>query len=321
MLDDNRITCQVEDYVRYKQSLGYQLKVESQELKRFAKYTRGINHTGSLTVDLAMQWAVLDGGFSRWYMARRLETIHTFAIYAACVDPEAQVPPTGAFGKCHGRVTPYIYSEEEILKLMNGAARLFSPDGIRCMTVAVAIGLLWATGIRVSELINLTTKDVNWRQRYLYVRNTKFGKDRLVPLHPTVLEPLKDYDATLAGRAVGRSEDQPFFVTTGGKPFDLRAFEYAFTQLRLCLLPEGQADWDRRPPRLYDIRHTFACRTILRWLENGEDVNHRLYLLSVYMGHVKAADTYWYLTATPDLLSHICARFELYCGKESRQHE
>lgn len=126
MITDNKITRQVESYIEYKQSLGYQLKIESQELRRFAKYTCDIEHTGSLTVDLAMQWSSLDGSLSRWYMARRLETIHTFAVYAACIDPKPQVPQTGVFGKCHGRVTPYIYTENEILRLMNACFKVTS---------------------------------------------------------------------------------------------------------------------------------------------------------------------------------------------------
>ncbi|MFZ5969516.1 MAG: tyrosine-type recombinase/integrase [Bacillota bacterium] len=321
MLTDNKITRQIESYIEYKQSLGYQLKTESQELRRFAKYTREINHSESLTADLAMQWASLDSSLSRWYMARRLETVHTFAVYAASIDPEAQVPQTGVFGKCHGRVTPYIYKEEEILRLMNESLNLFTTDGIRCLTVSTALGLLWSTGIRVSELTNLKVKDVNFKERYLHIKNTKFHKDRLVPLHQTVVEQLEKYDSKLRGKLSGRSEDDFFFVTTNGRRFNTRAFEYAFQQLRFCLMPDGGNNWKRRQPRLYDIRHSFACRTILKWLESGEDVNQKLYSLSVYMGHVKPADTYWYITSTPELLSLACGKFELLCGKELQPYE
>lgn len=315
MLEDNKITKQVEDYIEYKQSLGYKLKVESQELRRFAKFTREIEYNESLTVDLALQWASLNSNFSRWYMARRLETVHTFAVHAASIDSKTQVPQTGIYGKCHGRVTPYIFMEEEILQLMNEAGKLFSTDGIRCFTVSTALGLLWSTGIRVSELTNLKVKDINFKESYLYIRNTKFFKDRLVPLHQTVLDQLLKYDADLKKRFPERSEEHFFFVNTGGKRFNTRAFQYAFQQLRPCLI-KSKLGWDRRPPRLYDIRHSFACHTVLRWLKNGEDVNQKIYLLSVYMGHVKPADTYWYLTSTPELLSIAGGKFEHSYGKE-----
>ncbi|MCW2279522.1 tyrosine-type recombinase/integrase [Heliophilum fasciatum] len=315
MITDNKITRQIETYIEYKQSLGYQLKTESQELRRFANYTRGIDYSGSLTVDLAMQWASLNANFSRWYMARRLETVHTFAVYVACIDPNAQVPQTGAFGKCHGRVEPYIYTEKEIRMLMDEALKLFATDGIRGLTVSIALGLLWATGIRVSELTRLTVKDVNLKDGYLFIKNTKFFKERLIPLHPSAIKELENYNLEIQRKSYRCSQDDFFFVTSHGKPFNLRAFEYAFQLLRHCLLPDGVKDWNRRSPRLYDIRHTFACRTILKWYESGEDVNRMIYVLSVYMGHVKPADTYWYLTATPELLSIACKKFEFRCGK------
>lgn len=312
---ENKLTKQIEAYIEHKQSLGYQLKIESRELRRFAKYLMDIEHTGSLTVDLTMQWVTLDANISRWYMARRLETIHSFAVYATCIDPEAQIPPTGVFGKCHGRVAPYIYTEKEILRLMDESAKLFSTDGIRCLTISTALGLLWATGIRVSELTKLKVKDVHFKEKYLHIRNTKFYKERLVPLHQSVLKQLENYNVEIMSKTPGRSEDNFFFVTTNGKTLNLRALEYAFQLLRPCLLPEGESNWNRRPPRLYDFRHTFASHTILKWFESGEDVNQKIFLLTVYMGHVKPADTYWYLTATPELLSLACERFELHYGK------
>lgn len=318
---ENKLTKQIEEYIEHKQSLGYQLKVESRELRRFAKYTRDIKHTGSLTVDLTMQWVSLDGNLSRWYMARRLETVHTFAVFASCIDFETQIPPTGIFGKCHGRVTPYIYTLKEILRLMDESTKLFSTDGIRCLTVSTALGLLWATGIRVSELTNLKVKDVHFMEKYLHIRNTKFYKERLVPLHQSVLKKLVNYNLEIRNKITERLEEDFFFVTTNGKPLNLRALEYAFQLLRPCLLPEGESNWNRRPPRLYDLRHTFACNTILKWFENGEDVNQKIYLLTVYMGHVKPADTYWYLTATPELLSLACEKFEFHCGKGVESYE
>lgn len=315
-MTENKITRQVEEYISYKKSLGYKIAVEAQELRRFASYTRDIGYEGSLTADLAIQWASLDPNYSRWYMSRRLETVHTFALYAVSFDSKAQIPQTGAFGKCHGRTTPYVYSEEEILLLMKQAENIFSTDGIRNMTVSTALGLLWATGIRVSELTNLMIKDVHHDEGYIFIRDTKFKKDRLIPLHPSVSEKLNLYSQFLEEKLPKRSPEEFFFVTTCGRRFNTRAFEYAFKQIRTCLLFPNQSEWTGRRPRLYDIRHTFACRTIQRWLENGDDVNQQIYILSTYMGHVKPEDTYWYLTATPELLETACSKFELHYGKE-----
>lgn len=149
-MNDHLITRQVEDYIAYKKGLGYQIKVESGELRRFAAYTQSIGYEGSLTVDLAFQWAMLKPEYSRWYMARRMETVRTFAKYICVFDPDAQMLPKGMFGKCHGRTTPYIFSNEEICTLMKEATKLYSPDGLRRITIATAIGLLWVTGMRPS---------------------------------------------------------------------------------------------------------------------------------------------------------------------------
>lgn len=313
---ENNITRQVEEYISYKRSLGYKIIIEAQELRRFASYTRDIGYEGSLTADLAIQWASLNPNYSRWYMSRRLETVHTFALYAVSFDSKAQIPQTRVFGKCHGRITPYIYSEEEIHLLMKQAESLFSTDGIRSMTVCTALGLLWATGIRVSELTGLMVKDVHYDEGYIFIKGTKFKKDRLIQLHPSVSEKLNLYLQFLAKKLLKRSPEQFFFVTTCGRDFNTRAFEYAFKQIRTCLLPQTQSEWTGRRPRLYDIRHTFACRTIQRWLDSGADVNQQLYILSTYMGHVKPEDTYWYLTATPELLGTACSKFEQHYGKE-----
>lgn len=171
MLENNRMTRQIEEYVAYKRSLGYVIKIEAQELRRFAKYTREIGYDGSVTEELAMRWASLNDSFTRKYMARRLETIHTFAVYISTFDEQAQIPRNGIFGKAHTRTDPYIYTDKEILSLMRGADSLFSPDGIRSSTVASAIGLMHATGIRVSELTSLRIVDVQLEKSCLFILN------------------------------------------------------------------------------------------------------------------------------------------------------
>jgi site-specific recombinase XerD len=319
MPEENKLTRQIEEYIAYKHSLGYKIKIESQELRRFAVFTRNIGYTGSLTSELAMRWSSLNGDYSRLYMARRLETLHTFAKFISAFDPDAQMPQTGVFGKCHSRISPYIYTDEEVSLLMSEAVKLFSPDGIRSYTVPTAIGLLRSTGIRVSELTSLKIGDVRLNDGYLFISSSKFKKDRMVPLHPTVTEKLADYSCFIEQKLGQRSDIDYFFVSSYGHRFNTRAFEYAFQLIRQILPARGRRKQcvSTRNYRLYDFRHTFACETIRHWLESGEDVNQKLYILTIYLGHVKPEDTYWYLSATPELLAVSCRRFETAFGEEA----
>jgi len=316
MSSEHLITRQIDEYITYKRSLGFKISVEADELRRFAAFTRKIDHNGSLTSELAMQWATLSSDYSHSYMARRLETIHTFAKYISAFDPQAQIPQLGVFGKCHGRVSPYIYTDEEVSLLMAEAGNLFSPDGIRAYTVSLAIGLLRATGMRVSELTLLKNEDVHMDEGYLFINSSKFKKSRIVPLHPTVIEELSKYREFIAKKLGNRSESDYYFISSYGHKFNTRAFEYAFKLIRQALYTKVITD-NSRKIRLYDLRHTFACETVRHWLESGVDVNQKLYLLSTYMGHVKPEDTYWYLSATPELLAISCARYEAAFGSVS----
>lgn len=270
MLDDNKITLQIEEYISYKRSLGYEIKIEAQELRRFASYTRSIDYNGSLTTDLAMEWSSLNKSYSRWYMSRRLETIHTFAVYISAFDPNAQIPQNRVFGKCHGRIPPYIYTENEIDLLMHRSQTLFSPDGIRSKTVAAALGLLWATGMRVSELTSLRLSDVRLDERYIFIQNSEFKKDRIIILHPTVIDKLRDYRSYISECIGTPSTNEYFFVTSYGRRFNTRAFEYAFQLIRPCLYAKRRQHQLAREPRLYDIRHTSCvCGTCIHPFGTG----------------------------------------------------
>ena len=309
MNKEHRITKQVEEYIAYKRALGYLITIEAAELKRFARFAQDHGHEGALTVDLALDWVTEKQHHTRWYKARRLETIHSFAKYALAIDAETQIPPLGVFGKCHGKTVPYIYTTHEVTLLMDQAEKLLSPDGLRGVTIATAIGLLWSTGLRVSEACGLLKDDVDYCNMEIHIRKTKFNKERYVPIHDTVSDALKSYE-TYRDKILPNSTEPHFFLSTGGQTLSLRNFENGFTVIRNCLLTDGKLNWDRRAPRLADLRHTFACRTILQWFKEGVDVNHKLLLLSTYLGHVKPSDTYWYLTGTPELLAEATKRFE-----------
>ncbi len=305
----NLITQQVEEYVAFKQTLGFKITVESAELRRFALFAVNQNHQGPLTIDLALNWVSMKPHYSRYYKARRLETVRLFAKYLVAKGHVAEIPPAGIYGKCHGRTTPYIYTADEILKLIAKAKLLLPANGLRANTIATLIGLLWSTGLRISEACSLEKADLDYHKRTLHIKATKFNKERIIPIHESVVAALQAY-AAFRDSYYPSSITPAFFLSTGGKQLQLRNAEYAFTVIRNCLLPSGKLKWDRRPPRLYDLRHSFVCHTIMRWSKEGADVNQRLLLLSTYLGHVKPSDTYWYLTGTTELLSLAVKRFE-----------
>jgi len=309
MTENNLITQQVEEYIRFKKALGFKITVESAELRRFAMFAVNQNHQGPLTIDLALNWISMKPHYSRYYKARRLETVRLFAKYLVATGYTAEMPPAGIYGKCHGKTTPYIYTADEILKLIANAKRLLPANGLRAITMAALIGLLWSTGLRISEACSLEKADFDYHKSTLHIKATKFNKERVIPIHETVVAALQAY-AAFRDSCYSGSNDPGFFLSTGGKQLKLRNAEYAFKVVRSCLLPPGKLIWDRRPPRLYDLRHSFACNTIIRWLREGVDVNQRLLLLSTYLGHVKPSDTYWYLSGTPELLSLAVKRFE-----------
>lgn len=309
-MNTNLISNQVEEYITYKRGLGYKIKIEADELRRFAAYTRDINYEDSLTVDIALKWVALKPEYSRWYMARRLETIRTFAQYICIFDSNAQMPQKGIFGKCHGKVTPYIFTEKEIYHLMEVASDLLSPDGLRSITIPTAIGLMWVTGMRPGEICNLMNEDVDLINSFITIKETKFSKSRILPIHETTILELEKYKKKRNKLRKDYSK-QNFFIMTGGNKLVLRNFENAWQIIRVSLLADTQ-DWNRRPPRLYDIRHSFACNTILRWLQEGVNINNKILYLSTYLGHAKISHTYWYLTGTPEIISLLTNNFEEY---------
>ena len=196
-------------------------------------------------------------------------------------------------------------------RLMEQCDHLYSPDGIRSLTMKTAIGLLWATGLRTSELVNLTISDVDFTNKLLNVCRSKFNKDRIVPLLPEVSDQLRSYRSQVESLCNKVRLGNEFFITTGGRPFKRNAFEYAFQKIRDVV---DVSDSGYPHARLYDFRHTFATRTIKNWLEQGIDVNAKLFLLSTYMGHIHPEDTYWYLSSTPELMDISSRKYENIFG-------
>lgn len=305
----------VDEYLTHRRRLGFQLRIDGQQLNSFARFADACGHSGPLTLDLALRWAKASPASTPVGWARRLALVRHFAQYRLAFDPATEVPPQGLLGPLHHPRHPYIYTPDEIQSLLAAALEFEPRNGLRPLALQTLFGLLAATGLRVSEALHLTTADIDLTAGLLTIRNTKFARSRLVPLHSSTTAVLRTYQT----RCQGYRQPIPghhFFITDNGQPLVYRQVLYAFQVIRHRL---GWQTSTRRPaPRIHDIRHTFACYRLLNWYRNGIDVDHAITVLSTYLGHQKVSDTYWYLTGIPELMTVIAERFETYTARTER---
>jgi integrase len=300
----------VEEYLAHRRALGYQLRIEGQMLCSFARFVDCSGYCGPLTTEIALRWARLPERADRLYQARRLEVVRTLAKYLAPREPATEVPARGLLGPAHARTTPFIYSEADIAGLVRAARELAPADGLRPMTYAVLIGLLACSGLRISEALALAPDDTDLTGGVLTIRQTKFRKSRLVPLHASVIGPLRDYSA-VRDRCVGGVHLTTFFVSDAGRSLPYSTVSKIFRGLLRTAMPDAAAR-GRPRPRLHDLRHTFACRRLLAAYRDGSNIDRVTENLSAYLGHAKVTDTYWYLTGIPELLALAGQRFEKF---------
>jgi integrase len=301
----------VEEYLAVRRGLGFALETPGWLLRDFARYADAVGHRGPLTTELAVRWARASRSSEHAQAIRRLGAVRQFARYRALLDPATEVPPPGLLGRLPRRPQPHIYSDAELAALLYQASVLLPRRGLRPRTYVAFFSLLASTGLRLSEACRLAREDVDLNDGVLTVREGKFRKARLVPLHPSATEALARYaaerDACCAGPGC-------FFQTERSPALDKEAVEKTFSRIRQRLgwTAQGRA----RQPRIHDLRHSFAVRRLLRWYEEGADLERKLLALSTYLGHAKVSDTYWYLTGVPELMAIAARRFERFAGDE-----
>lgn len=309
----------LEAYLCLREALGLRMEAERVLLPKLIDFVSADGDGGPVRAQLVVDWA-------RAYSPRRggagavnrLSIARQFLRYLHAIEPDNEIPPPGMIHR-ERRPRPFLFSPSQIEQLL-GAARNAQPrNSLRPHTLATLLGLLASTGLRVREALRLTVDDVGLDHvpPFLRVRETKFRKSRLVPLHATVVERLKTY---IERRAAARYDalSETLLLSTRGRPVNYSALQRWFRnncrQLRI-----EPADDTARHPCLHSFRHGFAVDRLRHWYEAGRDVRELLPELAVYLGHVRPEETYWYLTATPELLTAAADRFQRYAdfGDES----
>src|SRR5680860_914704 len=262
---------------------------------------------------LASQCALPCSGSAHW-LARRLRMVRGFARHLNAVDSRSEVPPVDLLVGCHRRPNPHLYSDVEVAALLRAADGLRQP--LRAATMRALIGLLAVSGIRVGEAMGIDRGDVHWVDQTLLVHDTKNGGTRLLPLHPSTIEALRDY-GRIRDRLCPRPSAPSLFVSTRGARLTHSTIYPAFRELLQTAGLEPSWSAGVRRPRMHDFRHSLAVATLRDWYRDGGDVAARLPLLSAYLGHTNPAATYWYLSAAPELLALAAERVDRAAGGQS----
>lgn len=296
----------VQEYLTLRRDMGFKLLQAGQLLHQAVSYMEAQN-ASHVTLDLALQWAMQPKDAKPATWASRLMVWRSFARHHSAADPCTEIPPNNLLPYRPNRAKPYLYTERDIERLMIRARALPAEGGWVGQTYACLLGLLAVTGMRIGEAIALEIRDADLTAGILIIRQAKFGRSRLIPLHPSSQQALLQY-AQRRDTLLRRKTAARFFVSRSGRPLCTATFRQAFHTICGQIGLHRSETWDK--PQLHHFRHRFAMTTLLHWYQSGEDVEKRLPVLSTFLGHVSIADTYWYLSARPELMREAVRRLE-----------
>jgi len=306
----NTLRRMLADYLRLRRSLGYKLRRSEKLLNQFLNHLEAAR-VKTITTQHALAWACQPIGCNNNWRSQRLSIVRGFASYLQSIDVAVEVPPRELLPARPRRASPYLYSEQEFASLIEAAKTLSSP--LRVATYQTLIGLLAVTGLRVGEAINLDRDDFDAKQGLLLIRHAKFNKTREIPLHQSTVAVLSRYLAR-PDRQRLRTKSAPLLISPAGTRLLYCNVHWTFQRLvrRVGLAPRTGSC----RPRIHDTRHSFAVQTLIDAYRDGADAQHRLTLLSTYLGHSDPARTYWYLSASPELLGRAAERLEQRRGDQ-----
>lgn len=300
---------ELDHYLTVRRSLGYSLKTAEQNLRKFISFAEQ-QDAEYLSTALFLRWQEAFGSANRQTWSRRLGMVRLFAQWLHCIDSKHEVPPQALIPTRYRRARPYIYSDEEIRRIVETAAELTSINGIRALTCSTLFGLIAVTGLRISEALSLDVADVDLEAGLITLRRGKLGKARLVPVSDSTTIRLGAY-AKERDRLLG-APSKPFFVSDHGQRLTDCGARYNFAAVcqSIGLRPAQKFKKHGRGPRIHDLRHTFAVRTLVNWYRAGNDPAREMIKLTTYLGHTDPVHTYWYIEAVPELLDLASRRVE-----------
>lgn len=308
----------VKDYVAIKRAMGFSFERQAADLNRFCAFMKKLKQK-YITAELAKKWALAGKKMPTWRHARQISVLHAFALYWRTIEPRTQLWPENLWPLRYQRKNPHIYNDDEIKLLLAECLKLKPLESLRPKMFYTLFGLIAACGFRLSEALMLTDSDVDLKNGVITIKRTKFNKTRVVPVHETTRQALKEYldvrDGYREKYRYGRSRLNLFFVTNDETPINTEMADWTFDQIALKC---GVRTQSRRGPRLHDLRHTFVVRTLENWYREGKDVEALLYVLSTYVGHSHPGSTFWYITITPELMALARDRLDLYMGGLSK---
>jgi integrase len=290
------------EYIATRRALGTQLQEPANTLRGFIRFLER-RRAKFITIPLALEWSQQSKNVQHATWARKLSMVRQFARWLSVLEPRHQVPPPRLLNVRHRRNQPHIYSDAEIVQLMEVAAALQSSRRLKALTLKTLIGLLAATGLRPGEAAALEDRDVDLRAGVLVIRDSKFGKSRQVPIHETTVVALENY-ARRRNHLILQRSSSSFFVSDTGTPLDRGTVRRWFCKVSIACGLRKTLGGKRygRGPRLQDLRHTFATRRLVEWYRAGLNVSVRMPKLAAYLGHASVSCTYWYIEAVPELL-------------------
>lgn len=313
----------VDNYLSERRRLGFKLNTMGPYLASFARYVDCLEYREPLTFEVMADWAKQD----KWHTedpatwSRRLKVLRPFTRHLQQFEPLTEIPDASIFGKVPERGTPHIYHDQEIIDLLAAAKNIGPHEDLRAATYETLFGLIASAGLRVSEAVHLLDSDVDLKSGMLTIRKTKFAKSRQLPLHSSTVQALLRY-RRLRSFHIAVTPETMFFVATRGnllgQSLGLRSVHRVFESLRDQLGWKSRGTYDG--PRIHDLRHTFAVKRVMLWHEHGSDIDQSMLALSTYMGHAKISNTYWYLTAVPELMALAVGKFELFIQAQEVKH-